>query len=139
MSSYNKVVVIGNLTRDVELNYTSSQTAVTDIGLAINDKVKRNDQWVDEVTFIDITLWGRTAEVAAEFLKKGSQVLIEGRLRMETWLDKKNGNAKRTKIKLTGETMRMLGSKPKSEDTDAAPNAESVPVGAAAAGEEVPF
>ena len=139
MSSYNKVVVIGKLTRDVELNYTSSQTAVTDIGLAINDKVKRNDQWVDEVTFIDITLWGRTAEVAAEFLKKGSQVLIEGRLRMETWLDKKNGNAKRTKIKLTGETMRMLGSKPKSEDTDAAPNAESVPVGAAAAGEEVPF
>ena len=66
MASYNRVVLVGNLTRDVDLRYTPSQTAVTDIGLAVNDRVKRNNEWVDETTFVDVTLWGRQAEVANE-------------------------------------------------------------------------
>ena len=79
MASYNRVVLMGNLTRDPELRYIPSGMAVSDIGLAVNDRVKRNDQWVEETTFVDITLWGRTAEVANEYLSKGSSALIEGR------------------------------------------------------------
>mgnify|MGYP002624453894 CR=1 FL=1 len=106
MASYNRVILVGNLTRDPELRYISSGTAVSDIGLAVNDRVKRNDQWVDEATFVDITLWGRTAEVANEYLSKGSPVLIEGRLKFEQW--EKDGQ-KRSKLKVVGERMQMLG------------------------------
>ena len=85
MASYNRVILVGNLTRDPELRYIPSGTAVSDIGLAVNDRVKRGDQWVDEATFVDITLWGRTAEIANEYLSKGSPVLIEGRLKLDRW------------------------------------------------------
>ena len=71
MASFNRVILVGNLTRDPELRYIPSGTAVSDIGLAVNDRVKKGDQWVDEVTFVDITLWGRTAEIANEYLSKG--------------------------------------------------------------------
>ncbi len=108
MASFNRVILVGNLTRDVELRYTPQGTAVTDIGLAVNDRVKRNDQWVDETTFVDITLWGRTAEVASEYLGKGSQVLIEGRLKLDTW--EKDGK-KNYKLRVIGEKMQMLGSR----------------------------
>ena len=108
MASFNKVILVGNLTRDPELRYISSGTAVSDIGLAVNDRVKRNDQWVDEVTFVEITLWGRTAEVANEYLSKGSPVLIEGRLKLDQW--EKDGQ-KRSKLKVVGEKMQMLGSR----------------------------
>ena len=86
MASFNRVVLLGNLTRDPELRYIPSGTAVTDIGLAINDRRKGpNGDWVEETTFVDVTLWGRTAEVASEYLSKGSSVLIEGRLKLDTW------------------------------------------------------
>lgn len=106
MASFNRVVLVGNLTRDPELRYIPSGTAVSDIGLAVNDRVKRGDQWVDEATFVDITLWGRTAEVANEYLSKGSPVLIEGRLKLDTW--EKDGQ-KHSKLKVVGERMQMLG------------------------------
>src|SRR5690606_7171469 len=106
MASYNRVVLVGNLTRDPELRYIGSGTAVSDIGLAVNDRVKRGDQWTDETTFVDITLWGRTAEVANEYLNKGSSVLIEGRLKLDSW--EKDGQ-KRTKLKVVAEKMQMLG------------------------------
>ena len=110
MASFNRVILVGNLTRDVELRYTPQGTAVTEIGLAVNDRVKRNDEWVDETTFVDITLWGRTAEVANEYLSKGSQVLIEGRLKLDSWEDKNDGK-KRYKLRVVGEKMQMLGSR----------------------------
>jgi single-strand DNA-binding protein len=108
MASYNKVVLVGNLTRDPELRYIPSGTAVSDIGLAVNDRVKRGDQWVDEATFVDITLWGRTAEIANEYLSKGSSVLIEGRLKLDRW--EKDGQ-KHSKLKVVGERLQMLGGK----------------------------
>ena len=108
MASYNRVILVGNLTRDPELRYIPSGTAVTDIGLAVNEKVKRNDQWVEETTFVDVTLWGRTAEVACEYLKKGSPVLIEGRLKLDTW--EKDGQQQQ-KLKVIGEKMQMLGNR----------------------------
>lgn len=106
MASFNRVVLLGNLTRDIELRYVGSGMAVTDIGLAVNDRVKRNDQWTEETTFVDITLWGRTAEVANEYLSKGSSVLIEGRLKLDTW--EKDGQ-KHSKLKVVGERMQMVG------------------------------
>ena len=109
MASFNRVVLVGNLTRDVELRRTPQGTAVTDLGLAVNERVKKNDEWVDEVNFFDVTLWGRTAEVASEYLAKGSSVLIEGRLKYETW--SQEDGTKRSKVKVVGEKMQMLGSK----------------------------
>lgn len=106
MASYNRVVLIGNLTRDVELRYIPSGTAVTDISLAVNERVKRNDEWIEEANFFDVTLWGRTAEVAGEYLSKGSSVLIEGRLKQDRW---EQDGQKRSKIKVIGEKMQMLG------------------------------
>lgn len=106
MASYNRVVLVGNLTRDPEVRYIPSGTAVCDIGLAVNDRVKRGEQWVDEVTFVDITLWARTAEIAKEYLTKGSAVLIEGRLKLDSW--EKDGQ-KRSKLKVVAEKMQMLG------------------------------
>ncbi|NQU25674.1 MAG: single-stranded DNA-binding protein, partial [Candidatus Nealsonbacteria bacterium] len=105
MASFNRVILVGNLTRDPELRYIASGTAVTDIGLAVNDRVKRNDQWVDETTFVDVTLWARTAEVASEYLSKGSPVLIEGRLKLDQW---EHEGQKRSKLKVIGERMQML-------------------------------
>lgn len=106
MASFNRVILVGNLTRDVDLRYTPNQTAVTDIGLAVNDRVKKNNEWVDETTFVDVTLWGRQAEVANEYLSKGAPVLIEGRLKLDTW---EQDGQKRSKLRVTGEKMQMLG------------------------------
>lgn len=108
MASFNRVVLVGNLTRDIELRYLPSQMAVCDIGLAVNDRVKKDGQWVDETTFVDITMWGRTAEVANEYLSKGSSVLIEGRLKLDSW---ETDGQKRSKLKVVCERMQMLGGK----------------------------
>lgn len=106
-ASYNRVILVGNLTRDPELRYTPSGTAVTDIGLAVNDRRKnQSGEWVDETTFVDITLWGRTAEVASEYLTKGSSALIEGRLKLDTW---ESDGQKRSKLKVIGEKLQLLG------------------------------
>ena len=109
MGSFNRVIVMGNLTRDIELRTIPSGTSVADIGLAINDRVKKNDEWVEEVTFVDVTLWGRTAEVAAEYLGKGAAILIEGRLKQDRWEDGE-GN-KRSKHTIVCDRMQMLGKK----------------------------
>ena len=108
MASYNRVVLVGNLTRDVELRYTPSGTAVTEISLAVNERIKRNEQWVEEAHFFDVTLWGRTAEVAGEYLSKGSSVLIEGRLKLDRW---EQDGQKRSKIQIIGEKMQMVGAR----------------------------
>jgi len=108
MASFNRVILVGNLTRDVDVRFTKSGTPVTDLGLAVNDRVKRNDEWIDETTFVDVTLWGRTAEIAGEYLSKGSSVLIEGRLKLDTW---EQDGQKRYKLHVVGDRMQMLGGK----------------------------
>ncbi len=108
MASLNKVILIGNITRDIEVRYTPKGTAVTDIGLAVN-RVWNDEQGQrrEDTTFVDITLWGRTAEIAGQYLNKGRQVCIEGRLQMDTWDDRETGQ-KRSKLKVVGENMVML-------------------------------
>jgi single-strand DNA-binding protein len=127
MSSYNRVVLMGNLTREVEIRKTASNIAVCDIGLAVNDRVKRGNEWVDEATFIDVTLWGRTAEIAGEYLSKGSPVFIEGRLKLEQW---EQDGQKRSKLKVVGERLQLLGAKgaakPKTETPAVAEYDEAV-------------
>lgn len=109
MASFNRVILVGNLTRDPELRYIPSGMAVTDVGLAVNDRRKNaQGEWVEDTTFVDVTLWGRTAEVASEYLGKGSPILIEGRLKLDTW--EKDGK-KNSKLRVVGERMQMLGAK----------------------------
>ncbi len=127
MASFNRVIVMGNLTRDPELRYTAGRKAVSDVGLAINDRIKKEGEWVEETTFVDVTLWGRTAEVANEYLAKGSPVLIEGRLKLETW--EKDGQ-KRSKLKIVCDRMQMIGSRKNGNAADDnAPPAEAVGAG----------
>jgi single-strand DNA-binding protein len=109
VADINRVTFTGRLTRDVELRYIPSGTAVADIGVAINERVKRNDQWVDETTFCDVTLWGKTAEFANERLSKGSTVTVDGRLRMESW--EKDG-VKRSKLKVVADQLVYDSKKP---------------------------
>jgi len=109
MASFNKVILLGNLTRDPEVRYTPKGSAVTDLGIAVNRQYTlENGEKREEVTFVDVTFWGRTAEVAGEYLKKGRPIFIEGRLQLDTWDDKQSGQ-KRSKLKVIGETMQMLG------------------------------
>ncbi len=109
MASVNKVILVGNCTRDPEVRYTPKGTAVTDLGLAMNRHYSSDGgEKREETTFVDVTLWGRQAEVAGEYLKKGRPVYIEGRLQMDSWDDKKSGQ-KRTKLKVVGEQMQLLG------------------------------
>lgn len=108
MASYNRVILLGNVTRDPELRYTPGGMAVTDLGLAVNDRRKNaSGEWVDETTFVDITLWGRTAEIASEYLSKGSPAFIEGRLKLDSW-EAQDGQ-KRSKLKVVGEKLQLLG------------------------------
>ena len=109
MASFNRVILVGNLTRDVELKYLQSGTAVTEVGLAVNNRRKSSSgEWIDEPVFVDVTLWGRTAEVASEYLSKGSSVLIEGRLKLDTW---EADGQKRSKLRVVGERMQMLSNR----------------------------
>lgn len=118
-NSFNRVILMGNLTRDVELRQIHSGMSVTDISIAVNERVKKNDQWTDEVHFFDVTLWGRTAEIADEYLSKGSSVLIEGKLRQDRW---EQDGQKRSKVKVVCDRMQMLGSKSSSGGSGSSSN-----------------
>ncbi len=112
MASFNRVILMGNLTRDPQVRYVASGRAVCEIGLAVNHQWydKQSNTRKEEVTFVDVVLWGRTAEVAGEYLAKGRPVLIEGRLQLDQWQDKTTGE-KRSKLRVVGENMQMLGSR----------------------------
>ena len=137
MSSYNRVILMGNITRDIELRYTQGGTAVTELGLAVNDRHKNSeDKWVDEATFVDVTLWGRTAEIAGQYLGKGSPVLIEGRLKLDIW--EKDGE-KRSKLKVVGEKLQMLGSKKDSANEYSEPSKQDKPEVQYDEDDDIPF
>ncbi|MCB1086475.1 MAG: single-stranded DNA-binding protein [Verrucomicrobiae bacterium] len=109
MASLNKVMIIGNLTRDPEVRYTPKGTAVTDIGLAVNRNYTTDTgEKREETTFVDVTLWGRQAEIAGQYMKKGRPVYIEGRLQMDTWQDKQTGQ-NRSRLKVVGDAFQFLG------------------------------
>jgi len=112
MASFNKVILLGNLTRDPEVRYTPKGSAVCDLGVAVNRVyTPEGGERREEVTFVDVVLWARLAEIAGEYLRKGRPVFIEGRLQMDSWDDKQTGQ-KRTKLRVVGETMQLLGGRP---------------------------
>lgn len=107
MSNFNRVILMGRLTRDPELRYIPSGMAVSEIGLAVSDRRKNNKgEWVEETTFVEVTLWGRTAEVVNEYLSKGSPIFIEGRLKFDQW---ETDGQKRSKLRVVGERMQFVG------------------------------
>jgi single-strand DNA-binding protein len=111
-ANFNKVILIGNLTRDPQIRYTPKGTAVCEISLAVNRTWfdQATNQKKEETTFVEVTLWGRQAEIAGEYLSKGRPVLIEGRLTLDTWDDKESGQ-KRSKLKVVCEQLQLLGSR----------------------------
>lgn len=111
MASFNRVILCGNLTRDVELKYTAKGTAIARLGLAMNRKWKtESGEMKEEVTFVDVDAFGRTAETLSQYLSKGRSVLIEGRLKLDQWDDKKSGE-KRSKLGVVLESFSFVDSK----------------------------
>lgn len=110
MANFNKVILAGNLTRDPELRYTPKGTAVAKIGLAINRTWRtETGEQKEEVTFVDVDAFGKTAETIGQYFKKGRPILIEGRLRYETWEDKQT-NQKRSKLGVVMENFQFMDS-----------------------------
>ena len=144
MANLNKVLLLGNVTRDPEVRYTPKGSAVCDLGVAVNRAYTTDSgEKREEVTFVDVTLWGRTAEVASEYLKKGRPVFIEGRLQMDSWDDKQTGQ-KRTRLRVVAENMQLLGGRPPGgADATGESRQTSVPPKKSAAPEpdedEIPF
>jgi single-strand DNA-binding protein len=110
MASFNKVILVGNLTRDPELRYTPKGTAIAKVGLAVN-RVWTNEagEKKEEVTFVDVDVFGRTAENVGQYMRKGRPILIEGRLKLDQWDDKQTGQ-KKSKLSVVAETVQFLGS-----------------------------
>lgn len=107
MASFNKVMLMGNLTRDIELRHTSGNMAVANIGLAVNRRFKtQSGEQRDETTFVDCEAWGRTAEVMAQYLSKGRPVFIEGRLKLDSWQDQQGQN--RSKLRVVVENFQFI-------------------------------
>ncbi len=110
MASLNKVFLWGNLTREVDLRHTQTGDAVCEFGLAVSRKFTSNGQQQEEVCFVDISAWGKTAENCKQYLSKGSQVMVEGRLKLDQWEDR-NGGGKRSKLKVQAENVQFVGSR----------------------------
>ncbi len=128
MPSLNKVFLIGNLTREIELSYSPKGTPIAALGLAVNrvwtDEENRKHE---EATFVDVTLWARLAEIADKYLRKGSPVFIEGRLQLDTWEDKQTGQ-KRSKLRVVGENLQLLGKREGAEAATPTPARPPAPL-----------
>jgi single-strand DNA-binding protein len=147
MASFNKVMLLGNLTRDPEVKYTPKGSAVADIGLAVNRTYTTDGgEKREETTFVDVTMWGRQAEIAGEYLKKGRPLFVEGRLQLDTWDDKQTGQ-KRSKLRVVCENFQMLGSRDGGEGggsggggrSSGGKSAKSAPAAEAAEDDDIPF
>jgi single-strand DNA-binding protein len=111
---FNKVVLLGNLTRDIEIRYSQNNSAIANTGIATSRKFTTNGEKKEEVCFVDLTFFGRTGEIAHQYLRKGSKVMIEGRLSLDQWTDDKG--QKHSKHSIIVETMQMMGSKTNGEE-----------------------
>ncbi|MCY2982316.1 MAG: single-stranded DNA-binding protein [Planctomycetota bacterium] len=127
MASYNRVILLGNLVRDIELRYTTSRMAVCQNAIAVNDRRKNaSGEWIDETSFVDVTFFGRTAEVVSEYLSKGSPIFVEGRLKQDTW--EKDGQ-KRSKLYVIVDRMQLLGGRSEGKNGEGRPQAKTASTG----------
>ena len=122
---FNKIILVGNLTRDIELRYSQGGMGIAKTAIATSRKFTSNGEKKEEVCFVDITFFGRSAEVANQYLRKGSKILVEGRLNFEQWVDQNGG--KRSKHSVTVETMQMLDSKGDNGANQGSYNAPNAP------------
>ncbi len=123
----NSVVLVGNLTKDPELRHTPSGTAVTTLRVAVNDRVKKGEEWTDAAYYFDVTVWGRTAENCAQYLAKGRPVGVQGKLTWREW-DAQDGS-KRQSVEVVADNIQFLGSR---GDDGGGQGQQFVPSGAAA-------
>lgn len=120
MASFNRVLLMGNMTRDPEVRYTPTGTAVADLGLAVNESYKNKaGEMVENTVFVDVVVWGRQAETAAEYLRKGSPVFVEGRLQLDQW-ESPQGE-KRSKLRVRADRVQFLGGSRSESDSSSAP------------------
>lgn len=139
MSSFNRVILMGNLTRDVEVRYAQSGTAIGNVSLAVNRHWVQDGQKKEEVTFVEIAFFNKSAETIAQYCKKGSALLIEGRLKLDMWEDKQTGQ-KRSKLMVIGESFQFVGSGPKSESkSESRPMPQRETTGELPVEDDVPF
>ena len=129
MASFNKVLLMGNLTRDPELRYTASGAAVASFGLAVNRKFKQGEEWKDEFCFVDITVCAKQGENCAQYLNKGSLVFLEGRLNYQTW--EADGGQKRSKLEVVANNVQFLTRQGEKVSMDtgstSSPSADDIP------------
>jgi single-strand DNA-binding protein len=124
MADVNRVFLAGRLTRDPEVRYTPSGTAVADLGLAISERYKTKEgEWEEKTVFVDVVVWGRQAETAGEYLYKGSPVLVEGRLQLDQWENQQG--EKRSRIRVRADRVQFLGNPRKDNEADQ-PNSSGV-------------
>jgi len=109
---FNKVIMVGNLTQDPELRYTASGTAVANLRIAVSSKYRSGDEYKEETLFIDVVVWGKQGESCSQYLSKGRQVLVEGRLQERSW---ESDGQKRRKTEIVANTVRFLGRKGEGE------------------------
>ncbi|MBG81043.1 MAG: single-stranded DNA-binding protein [Phycisphaerales bacterium] len=134
MPNYNKVMLMGNLTRDIELKYTAGNNAVANLALAVNRRYRANEEMKEETTFVDCEAWGKTAENLSKYLSKGSPVFLEGRLKLDEWQDR-DGN-RRSKLRVVVESFQFIdGGGRKSTSSSAAPAAAQPTV----SDDDIPF
>jgi single-strand DNA-binding protein len=117
MASFNKVILLGNLTRDPDVRYTPNGTAVANFSLAVNRKYKQGEETKEEVSYIDIVVFGKQAESCGQYINKGASVLIDGRLQQRRWDDKDSG-AKRSKIEVVAQSVLFMPKKNHSNGHD---------------------
>ncbi len=138
MASYNKVILMGNLTRDPELKQTPSNQSVAQIGLAVNRKYKgRDGDMTEETTFVDCEAWGRTAETMSKYLSKGRPVFVEGRLKLDQWQDKDGNN--RSKLKVVIDTFQFVDSRANQSGQSQEPAAATATTNMAPQDDDIPF
>ncbi len=135
MAAFNKVLLMGNLTRDPELRYTASGAAVASFGLAVNRKFKQGEEWKEDVCFVDITVWAKLGENCAQYLHKGSLVFLEGRLNYQTW--EAEGGQKKNKLEVVANNIQFLTRKGDKASMDD-PESTSAPTSTPAA-DDIPF
>lgn len=129
----NIVALVGNLTKDPELRHTPSGTAVTTLRIAVNDRIKRGEEWIDAAYYFDVTVWGRNAENCAQYLAKGRPVAVQGKLTWREW-DAQDGT-KRQAVEITADNVQFLGSR---DGGGEAGGQQFVPQGAAPASDDFP-
>ena len=118
MANLNRVMIIGNAGKDAELRYMASGTAQTTFSVAVNNRTKKDGEWVDETEWFNVVLWGDTAERTAQYITKGAPVFVEGRLQTRTW---ETDGQKHYRTELVGHTVQLLGQTPKKEGSSDLP------------------